>query len=79
MISESTQKVLEYVKNHSGEMLTKEMIAKALGLTPKEVVPMINYWAGPRGGFVIGRTDPQEVVDENGVKKTIKYVYYKGQ
>lgn len=76
-VSENTQKVLEYCKNHVGEMITQETIAEALGLTPKQVNPMVTYWATARGGNVLQRSEQVEttVMDAEG-KPTVKKVRY---
>ena len=70
--SENTVKVLEYCKEHVGEMITQETIAEALGLTPKQVNPMVTYWATARGGNVLQRSEPvettvMEMVAANGL------------
>lgn len=81
-ISENTQKVLDYLKDHQGEMITHETLANELGCTVKQVIPMVNYWAGPRGGNVVVRSEPVEVTvnDAEGkpVTKKVKYISYVG-
>ena len=42
-ISENTQKVLDYLKEHTGEMITHETLAEHLGCTVKQVIPMVTY------------------------------------
>ena len=73
--SENTVKVLEYCKNHVGEMITHDTLATALGHTAKQVVPMDNYWTGECGGSVLQRSEPVEVTvtDAEG-KPTVKKV-----
>lgn len=81
--SENTLKVLDYLKEHVGEMITQETIANALGLTPKQVNPMVTYWATARGGNVVERSEPVEVVvnDAEGkpVTKKVRYISYIGE
>ena len=78
-VSENTQKVLEFVKEHSGEMITKETIAEALGLTTKQVNPMITYWCKEHGETPaqLMRSEPVEVtVNDAEGKPTVKKVRY---
>lgn len=81
-ISENTQNVLNYLKEHTGEMITNDTLAEALGLSPKATIPMVNYWAGPRGGNVVVRSEPVEVTvnDAEGkpVTKKVRYISYIG-
>jgi hypothetical protein len=81
--SENTVKVLEYCKEHVGEMITQDTIAAALGLTAKQVNPMVTYWATARGGNVLQRSEPVEVasVDAEGksVTKKVRYISYVGE
>ena len=81
--SENTVKVLEYCKEHVGEMITQETIAEALGLTPKQVNPMVTYWATARGGNKVVRSEPVEVTvnDEEGkpTTKKVRYISYVGE
>lgn len=77
-ISENTTRVLEYLKAHTGEMITNDSLAAALGLSPKATIPMVNYWAGPRGGNVVTRSEPVEVTDAEGNVKKVKYISYVG-
>lgn len=78
MVSENTQKVLDYLKDHAGEMFTKEQLAEALGINVKAITPMVNYWASERGGNLVARSEPQEVKDAEGNSKQIKYISYVG-
>jgi len=82
-ISENTTKVLEYCKEHVGEMITQDVIANALGLTAKQVNPMVTYWATARGGNVLQRSDPVEVTvtdtEGNPVTKKVRYISYVGE
>ena len=81
-ISENTQNVLNYLKEHTGEMITNYTLAEALGLSPKATIPMVNYWAGPRGGNVVVRSEPVEVTvnDDEGkpTTKKVRYISYVG-
>jgi hypothetical protein len=81
--SENTMKVLEYCKEHVGEMITQDTIAEALGLTAKQVNPMVTYWATARGGNVLQRSEPVEVTltDAEGkpVTKKVRYISYIGE
>lgn len=82
-ISENTTKVLEYCKEHVGEMITQDVIAEALGLTAKQVNPMVTYWATARGGNVLQRSDPVEVTvtdaEGNPTTKKVRYISYVGE
>lgn len=76
-VSENTQNVLNYLKEHNGEMITHETLADALGLTVKQVIPMVTYWATARGGNVVVRSEPVEVtVNDDEGKPTVKKVRY---
>lgn len=76
-VSENTTRVLEYLKEHNGEMITHETLADALGLTVKQVIPMVTYWATARGGNVVMRSEPVEVtVNDDEGKPTVKKVRY---
>ena len=81
--SENTMKVLEYCKEHVGEMITQDTIAEVLGLTAKQVNPMVTYWATARGGNVLQRSEPVEVTltDAEGkpVTKKVRYISYIGE
>lgn len=78
--SENTMKVLEYLKEHTGEMITQDTIAEALGLTAKQVNPMVTYWTREREGNtppVVVRSEPVEVtVNDAEGKPTTKKVRY---
>lgn len=81
-ISENTQKVLDYLMNHQGEMITHETLAEELGCTVKQVIPMVTYWATARGGNKVVRSEPVEVTvnDDEGkpVTKKVRYISYVG-
>lgn len=77
-ISENTQNVLTYLKEHTGEMITNDTLAAALGLSPKATIPMVNYWASARGGNVVVRSEPVEVTDSEGNVKKVRYISYVG-
>jgi len=81
--SENTVKVLEYCKEHVGEMITQDTLAAALGLTAKQVNPMVTYWATARGGNVLQRSEPVEVTvtDTEGkpAVKKVRYISYVGE
>jgi len=81
-ISENTQKVLDYLKDHQGEMITHETLAEHLGCTVKQVIPMVTYWATARGGNKAMRSEPVEVTvnDEEGkpTTKKVRYISYVG-
>lgn len=82
-ISENTQKVLDYLKDHQGEMITHETLAEELGCTVKQVIPMVTYWATARGGNKVVRSEPVEVTvnDDEGkpVTKKVRYISYVGE
>ena len=81
-VSENTQNVLNYLKEHTGEMITHETLAEALGLTVKQVIPMVTYWATARGGNVVVRSEPVEVTvndaDGQPTVKKVRYISYVG-
>lgn len=84
-VSENTTRVLEYIKEHNGELMTYETIAEALGLTPKQVNPMITYWTREREGNtppVVVRSEPVEVTltgeDDKPMVKKVRYISYVG-
>ena len=82
-ISENTQKVLDYLMNHQGEMITHETLAEELGCTVKQVIPMVTYWATARGGNKVVRSEPVEVTvtDDEGkpATKKVRYISYVGE
>ena len=79
-VSENTMKVLEFLKEHTGEMLTYEDVARGIGVTPKQVNPMITYWTREREGNTpaqVVRSEPVEVtVNDAEGKPTTKKVRY---
>ena len=74
-ISENTTRVLEYLKEHTGDMITNDSLAEALDLSPKSTIPMVNYWV--KQGVVV-RSEPVEVTvkDAEGkpTTKNVKYI-----
>lgn len=78
-ISENTTRVLDYLKEHTGEMITNDSLAEALELSPKSTIPMVNYWV--KQGVVV-RSEPVEIVvndaDDKPVTKKVKYISYIG-
>ena len=78
-ISENTTRVLEYLKEHTGDMITNDMLAEALELSPKSTIPMVNYWV--KQGLVV-RSEPVEVTvtnaEGNPTTKSVKYISYVG-
>lgn len=82
-VSENTQKVLDYLKDHQGEMITHETLANAIGCTVKQVIPMVTYWATERGGNKVVRSEPVDitVTDDNGnpTTKKVRYISYVGE
>ena len=83
--SENTMKVLDFLKEHTGELITQDDIAEAIGVTVKQVNPMITYWTREREGNtppVVVRAEPVEitVTDEEGNPKTkkVRYISYVG-
>ena len=84
-VSENTMKVLDFLKEHVGEMLTYEDVAAGVGVTPKQVNPMITYWTREREGNtppVVVRSEPVEVTvmdeDNKPTTKKVRYISYVG-
>ena len=67
----STMQVIKYLQQHNGENITSDDVAEALGMTKKQV----------DGAFTMsiqkqdyGERVPEEIVLEDGSKKTVKWL-----
>lgn len=67
----STAQVIKYLQQHNGENLTSDDVAEALGMTKKQVDGAFTMSIQKQ---LYGERVPEEIVLEDGSKKTVKWL-----
>jgi len=79
-LTENTTKVLNYLKEHTGEMITNDMLAAGTGFSPKQTIPMVTRLVKEN---LAVRSEPVEVTvnDAEGkpTTKKVRYISYVGE